>query len=71
MTFGASEQVGQRQQPRPELRGLHRRSGHAESLRLGEEVALQFLREIVQTCNERVGFTVTKFYRATAFLSNS
>jgi hypothetical protein len=41
--------------------GVHWRSDHAESLRLGEQVAIHLLREIVQTYNERVSFTITKF----------
>ncbi len=41
--------------------GVHWRSDHAESLKLGEKVALNFLRETVQTYNEQVSFRVTGF----------
>jgi hypothetical protein len=51
--------------------GVHWRSDHAESLRLGEQVAIQLLREIVQTYNERVSFTITKFDGTKAVLGNS
>jgi hypothetical protein len=41
--------------------GVHWRSDHAESLKLGEQVALQLLRDVVQTYNEHVAFNVTLF----------
>jgi hypothetical protein len=50
--------------------GVHWRSDHAESLRLGEKVALQFLRETVETYNERVRFTVTQFDDTKDILGN-
>jgi hypothetical protein len=51
--------------------GVHWRSDHAESLRLGEQVAIHLLREIVQTYNERVSFTITKFDGTNAVLGAS
>jgi hypothetical protein len=51
--------------------GVHWRSDHAESLKLGEQVALQLLRETVQTYNERVSFRVTKFDGTQVVLANS
>jgi hypothetical protein len=41
--------------------GVHWRSDHAESLKLGEQVAINLLRELVQTYNENASFSVTKF----------
>jgi len=43
------------------IAGVHWRSDHAESLKLGERVALALLRETVNSFNEHVSFTVTKF----------
>ena len=43
------------------IAGVHWRSDHEESLKLGEAVALQFMRETAQTYSERVSFRVTKF----------
>jgi hypothetical protein len=51
--------------------GVHWRSDHAESLKLGEKVALHFLRETVQTYNERVSFGVTKFDGTQVTFTNS
>ena len=41
--------------------GVHWRSDHAASLPLGEQVAMKFLQEVVQTYNEPVTFTFTTF----------
>jgi hypothetical protein len=41
--------------------GVHWRSDHAESLRLGEKVAVEFLRETVSTYNENVYFDFKGF----------
>ena len=51
--------------------GVHWRSDHTESLRLGEELAIQFLRETVQTYNERVSFNITKFDGTKSVIGNS
>ena len=53
------------------IAGVHWRSDHAESLKLGEKVALQLLRETVLTYNERTSFRVTKFDGTQVYLSNS
>jgi hypothetical protein len=41
--------------------GVHWRSDYTQSVKLGELVALWFLHDIIQTYNEDVSFTVTKF----------
>lgn len=41
--------------------GVHWRSDYTESVKLGEEVALYFLNDYVQTYNELVSFEVTRF----------
>jgi hypothetical protein len=41
--------------------GVHWRSDHAESPKLGEQVGLQLLRETIQIYNEPVSIRVTKF----------
>ena len=41
--------------------GVHWRSDHTESLKLGEQVALWFLSDYVQTYQEYVSFRVTRF----------
>ena len=51
--------------------GVHWRSDHAESLKLGEKVAMNFLRETVQTYNERVSFRVTRFDGTQVVFANS
>ena len=51
--------------------GVHWRSDHEESLKLGEAVAIQVLRETAQTYNERVSFRVTKFDGTQVVLSNN
>ena len=43
------------------IAGVHWRSDHEESLKLGEAVAIQLLRETAQIYNERVSFRVTRF----------
>lgn len=50
--------------------GVHWRSDHIESLKLGEAVALEFLRETVGTYNERVSCFVTKFDGTEAVIGN-
>ncbi len=51
--------------------GVHWRADHTESLKLGEQVALQMLRETVLTYNEHVRFTITKFDGNKFILDNS
>lgn len=41
--------------------GVHWRSDYAESVKLGEQVALYFLHDYIQTYNENVSFTITRF----------
>lgn len=53
------------------IAGVHWRSDHEESLKLGEAVAIQFLRETVLTYNEPVSFRVTKFDGTQVVLSNN
>jgi hypothetical protein len=50
--------------------GVHWRSDHTESLKLGEAVALEFLRETVGTYNERVNCFVTKLDGTEAVIGN-
>ena len=41
--------------------GVHWRSDYTESVKLGELVALYFLHDTIQTYNENVSFTITRF----------
>jgi hypothetical protein len=41
--------------------GVHWRSDYTESVKLGEKVALYFLHDYIQTYNEDVSFTITRF----------
>jgi hypothetical protein len=50
--------------------GIHWRSDTDTSLLLGEAVALSFLRDRAQTCNEPFSVNLTKFDGTTATLSN-
>jgi hypothetical protein len=53
------------------IAGVHWRSDHEESLKLGEAVALQVLRDTVPTYNERVSFRVTRFDGTQVVISNN
>jgi hypothetical protein len=50
--------------------GVHWRTDYAESILLGERVGLEFLRERVNTYNEKVSFFVTKFDGSEEVISN-
>ena len=53
------------------IAGVHWRSDHEESLKLGEALSLRILRETAQTYNERVSFRVTKFDGTQVVFSNN
>ena len=53
------------------IAGVHWRSDHEESLKLGEAVGIQLLRETVLTYNERVSFRVTRFDGTQVVLANN
>jgi hypothetical protein len=50
--------------------GVHWRSDFTESIKLGEQVALWFLADYVQTYNEPVNFEVTRFDGTTVTIQN-
>ncbi len=50
--------------------GVHWRSDFTESVKLGEQVALWFLTDYVQTYNERVSFNFTRFDGTTVTIQN-
>jgi hypothetical protein len=50
--------------------GVHWRNDYAESILLGERVALEFLRERVSTYNENVSYFITKFDGSEVVISN-